>query len=81
MPPLDHQWDFIQIYMENIDQKEKEIVTLNIKYDRANCLLTGHGIIASGILGGVSLSGASGSIRKVMKRIGDTYNSGSSVHQ
>jgi len=66
--------------MEKIEEKEKEITTLRVKYDREKNLLSRHGIASSNILGGVSLLGVSGNNHRVKQKIGDTASSGSNAH-
>lgn len=61
MPLPDQKWVFFQSQNDRIQAKEKEILTLKMKYAWVKTLLEVQGIIDSDISRGIFISRASGS--------------------
>lgn len=71
---------YIHSQADKIDEKEREIMTLKVKYARAKTLLKSQKVIVSVLSKDTSVTRVSGSNRWVRYRITDTKSSGGSAH-
>lgn len=79
MSTPNEQCAFMQSQAEILKHKEARISSLSGEYKNKKLLLSSQGISTSIISGRVSISGASGSSRRIRPRTRDTASSGSSA--
>lgn len=70
----------MQFQMDRIEAKDKEIITLKVKYAQVKTLLESHGVIMSGLSRDTSIIGASGNDNCKVRYRNDTISSGGSCH-
>lgn len=57
MPPPNEQWAFIQQLTNRIENRDKDVIVLRRKYERAKAIMASHGINSNDVSGGMSILG------------------------